>query len=148
MAHCPLELGFAKECKLFLLDPLEIGLKVSVVSNHQKLSASADPIGSRDKNSGVNFDCPCGATVSSYLVFLPDQGGRLILESADTISNLLKIPRSRVYELCRLDLIPHARIGKRHYRFDRSAIEEWIRAGGTKNTSQKEQSAVPINNLA
>lgn len=72
----------------------------------------------------------------------------MILETADSISNLLKIPRARLYELCRLDLIPHARIGKRHYRFDRGAIEEWIRAGGTKNTSQKEQNAVPIKSLA
>lgn len=71
----------------------------------------------------------------------------MILETADTISELLKIPRSRLYELCRNKKIPHARIGDRQLRFDRTAIEEWIRAGGT-NTSQKEQSAIPIKSLA
>lgn len=73
----------------------------------------------------------------------------MTLETADTISKLLKIPRYRLYELCRLDLIPHARIGKRQYRFDRSAIEDWIRSGGTKkNTSQKEENTIPIKSLA
>ncbi len=71
-----------------------------------------------------------------------------MLETADTICNLLNLKRNRVYELCRNKQIPHVRIGERQYRFDIKAIEDWIRNGGSTNTSQKEQSAIPIKSLA
>lgn len=70
------------------------------------------------------------------------------LSTANQISEKLNIPRQRIYELCREGLIPHARIGKRQIRFDPEAIDAWVKAGGTRTTSQKSQDAIPIRSLA
>lgn len=60
------------------------------------------------------------------------QPKQLTLVKADAICELFDIKLWRLYELCRLNLIPHVCIGKRGYRFDRTAIEEWVHSGGTK----------------
>ena len=52
------------------------------------------------------------------------------LITADDVATWLGVGRLRVYELARAGLLPCVRIG-RSVRFDRVAVEQWIRAGGT-----------------
>jgi excisionase family DNA binding protein len=51
------------------------------------------------------------------------------LVSTTTVAKRLGIANARVYELARLGLIPHVRIG-RTVRFDTERVEAWIRDGG------------------
>lgn len=39
------------------------------------------------------------------------------------------VPKSRIYDLCRQNLMPHIRVG-RQVRFDPEQIETWIKGGG------------------
>jgi excisionase family DNA binding protein len=48
---------------------------------------------------------------------------------APEVADRLDVNRDRVYELTRLDILPHIRIG-RQYRYDPDAIEAWIARGG------------------
>lgn len=48
----------------------------------------------------------------------------------EDVAFFLRVSRPRVYEMCRLDLIPHVRMG-RHIRFDPVALSAWISEGGT-----------------
>jgi excisionase family DNA binding protein len=51
------------------------------------------------------------------------------LLTADMVSTELQVPLSRVYELARLGLLPHVRIGKQ-VRFDPDRLKAWIESGG------------------
>jgi excisionase family DNA binding protein len=44
------------------------------------------------------------------------------LEAAE----LLRLPRSTLYELCRRGVLPHLRLG-RHIRFERDSLERFVR---------------------
>lgn len=50
------------------------------------------------------------------------------------------LKRDRIYELCRLNLFPHIRFGRR-IRFDPNQIEEWIRNGGQPLESHSAEAA-------
>lgn len=48
------------------------------------------------------------------------------LMTADEAAQLLRIPRSTLYELVRSRGLPHVRIGDRGLRFTRSDLGSWI----------------------
>lgn len=48
------------------------------------------------------------------------------LLDATEAAELLRVPRSTVYELVRSRGLPHVRIGERGMRFTRSGLEEWV----------------------
>ncbi len=52
------------------------------------------------------------------------------LMRVEEVAEILSLVKARVYELARLDIIPHVCIG-RQIRFYQPAIEEWILNGGT-----------------
>ena len=45
------------------------------------------------------------------------------------VAELLRVPRSRAYELARQGLIPTVRLG-RQIRFEEEALRQWIADGG------------------
>jgi excisionase family DNA binding protein len=49
---------------------------------------------------------------------------------ADDVAEMLDTNRYQVYHLARLNLIPHARLG-RSIRFNPERIMAWLEAGGT-----------------
>ena len=51
------------------------------------------------------------------------------LLTVDQVAKLLLVGRQRVYELCRLGILPHIRLG-RSLRFEASQIESFIISGG------------------
>ena len=53
------------------------------------------------------------------------------LLKAEEVAAQLQMPRWRLYELSRADLIPTVRIGPRSLRYDARAVAEWIRGGGS-----------------
>lgn len=53
------------------------------------------------------------------------------LMTAEQVSAQTTIPKHRVYELARLDLMPHVRLG-RSMRFDPQAVRRWLDEGGTR----------------
>lgn len=60
--------------------------------------------------------------------------------TADQVAEILNIPKFRVYELCRKNLIPHVRLG-RQVRFLESALREWVAAGGS--SIRNEDKSIP-----
>lgn len=48
------------------------------------------------------------------------------LLDATEAAELLRVPRSTVYELVRSRGLPHVRIGERGMRFTRNDLEEWV----------------------
>lgn len=50
---------------------------------------------------------------------------------ATEVAELLRVDKQRVYELARRNAIPVIRIGERQYRFDATAIQQWLANGGT-----------------
>ncbi|HXR30903.1 MAG TPA: helix-turn-helix domain-containing protein [Solirubrobacterales bacterium] len=48
------------------------------------------------------------------------------LLDANEASQLLRVPRSTLYELVRSRGLPHVRIGDRGLRFTRSDLESWV----------------------
>lgn len=50
---------------------------------------------------------------------------------ADEVAQLLRVDKQRVYELVRTNAIPFITLGERQYRFARTAIEKWLKDGGT-----------------
>jgi len=48
------------------------------------------------------------------------------LLDAEEAAQLLRIPRSTLYELVRSRGLPHVRIGDRGLRFTRDGLEEWV----------------------
>ncbi|MNK96471.1 Helix-turn-helix domain protein [compost metagenome] len=52
-----------------------------------------------------------------------------MLLTAKQVSEKLQVKQSRVYELCRLGLLPHVRLG-RQIRVSSDRLEEWIKDGG------------------
>jgi len=51
----------------------------------------------------------------------------------DEVREYLKIPRSTVYKLAQEGKLPGQKVG-RHWRFLRSAVDEWLREGNSKRT--------------
>ena len=58
---------------------------------------------------------------------------------ADEVAEMLRVDRQRVYELVRRDAIPVIRLGERQYRFDATAIRQWIERGGSATESEGER---------
>jgi excisionase family DNA binding protein len=54
----------------------------------------------------------------------------LFLLIADEVCGWLRVPKSTLYKLCRERKIPACRVG-RHWRFDRSSIERWLKSQKT-----------------
>jgi excisionase family DNA binding protein len=52
------------------------------------------------------------------------------LLTAKEVSERLRVPVARVYELARLDALPVVRIGERQIRFNEDAMRDWIARGG------------------
>ena len=50
---------------------------------------------------------------------------------AGEVAELLRVDKQRVYELARRNAIPVIRIGERQYRFDATAIQQWLANGGS-----------------
>lgn len=46
------------------------------------------------------------------------------------VAELLQVNVTRVYEVCRLGLLPHVRIG-RQVRISEDELKDWIQNGGT-----------------
>lgn len=51
---------------------------------------------------------------------------------ADEVAEILRVDRQRVYDLVRSNSIPVIKLGKRQYRFSRTAIERWVENGGNE----------------
>jgi excisionase family DNA binding protein len=60
------------------------------------------------------------------------------LRKADYVSELLDIPKARVYELVRENVLPAVRIGARQIRFDEDILREWIERGGSMPTDAEQ----------
>jgi excisionase family DNA binding protein len=63
------------------------------------------------------------------------------LLTAKDVSEGLRVPLARVYELARTGVLPVVRLGDRQIRFDEDALREWIAHGGNateKNSSDAE----------
>lgn len=52
------------------------------------------------------------------------------LITATAASAFLNIRVQRLYELVRLGVIPHVKLGKRQLRFDPEALQVWVKNGG------------------
>jgi excisionase family DNA binding protein len=51
------------------------------------------------------------------------------------VCDLLDVKPARVYELCREDKdFPFILIGQRQYRFSKTALENWIENGGSRQS--------------
>lgn len=61
------------------------------------------------------------------------------LIDAEPATEILGISKARLYQLCRMNIIPHVRIG-RQIRFNVEHLENWINSGGTTfpNSKRKE----------
>jgi excisionase family DNA binding protein len=55
------------------------------------------------------------------------------LLTAEDIAVLLNTKLQRVWTLARENDLPCIRLGKRQMRFDRQAVEQFIRSGGSKD---------------
>jgi len=62
----------------------------------------------------------------------------MTLRKADYVSELLDIPKARVYELVRENILPAVRIGARQIRFDEDTLREWIERGGNVPTDTEQ----------
>ena len=51
------------------------------------------------------------------------------LLTVDQVAEVLLVGKQRVYELCRLGILPHIRLG-RSVRFDASQLESFVISGG------------------
>jgi excisionase family DNA binding protein len=58
------------------------------------------------------------------------------LLTADQIAKKLQVPKTRVYEMARLGLVPCVHMG-RQIRFDLRTIEQWVSQGGTIGPSER-----------
>jgi excisionase family DNA binding protein len=58
------------------------------------------------------------------------------LMTADEAAQLLRVPRSTLYELVRSRGLPHVRIGERGLRFSRSDLLGWV-AQNTYGTQRR-----------
>ena len=54
----------------------------------------------------------------------------MALRTAEFVAMLLDVPKARVYELVRQNLLPVVRIGARQIRFDEETLQHWIKNGG------------------
>jgi excisionase family DNA binding protein len=61
------------------------------------------------------------------------------LLTAKEVSEGLRIPVARVYELARTGVIPVVRLGERQVRFNEDALREWVARGG--NAEKREEDA-------
>ncbi|HXD33683.1 MAG TPA: helix-turn-helix domain-containing protein [Pyrinomonadaceae bacterium] len=52
------------------------------------------------------------------------------LIDAKQAAQVLNVRTSRLYELVRMNLVPHVRVGIRQIRFDEEALSEWSKRGG------------------
>ena len=53
------------------------------------------------------------------------------MATAGTVAEMLNVPKSFVYRLCRQGKIPHTLIGSRCYRFSLVQLQTWIAEGGS-----------------
>jgi len=60
------------------------------------------------------------------------------LLTAQEVSEGLRVPLARVYELARTGVLPVVRLGDRQIRFNEDALREWIARGG--NATEKSSS--------
>lgn len=52
------------------------------------------------------------------------------LLTAKEVSEDLRVPIARVYELVRSGVLPVVRLGERQIRFNEDALREWVARGG------------------
>ncbi len=58
-----------------------------------------------------------------------------LLKVAD-VGEILDLKPARIYELCRERAIPFILIGQRQYRFSKTALENWIANGGSREQNE------------
>lgn len=63
-----------------------------------------------------------------YQMYTPDM---VVWLDLDGLEEYLKIPKSTLYRMVQQGRLPGHKIG-RTWRFDRDAIDNWIKAGGSK----------------
>lgn len=56
--------------------------------------------------------------------------------SLDELSKYLKIPKSSLYKLIRVEGLPGHKLG-RGYRFDREEVDAWVKGRGVKRSHRK-----------
>lgn len=58
------------------------------------------------------------------------------------VGEILDLKPARIYELCREDkTFPFILIGQRQYRFSKTALENWIDNGGSREQSEVRENA-------
>lgn len=58
------------------------------------------------------------------------------LRTVEFVSELLNVPKARVYELVRQNILPAVRVGARQIRFDEETLNNWIKSGGATNSER------------
>lgn len=66
----------------------------------------------------------------------------MTLRTAEFVSALLDVPKARVYELVRQNLLPAVRLGARQIRFDEEILKNWIRDGGNLHSNNQETNSI------
>lgn len=61
------------------------------------------------------------------------------LLTAQEVSEGLRVPLARVYELARTGVLPVVRLGERQIRFNEDALREWIARGGNATDKDSEE---------
>ena len=64
------------------------------------------------------------------------------LRTVEFVSELLNVPKARVYELVRQNILPVVRIGARQIRFDEETLNNWIKSGGAINAEDATRGSV------
>ena len=62
------------------------------------------------------------------------------LINAKQASEILGLRLPRLYELTRLKVVPHVRVGARQLRFDPLELRQWAKLGGTTENIVKSES--------
>lgn len=59
------------------------------------------------------------------------------LITAKEASEILGVRLARLYELVRLKVVPHVRLGRRQIRFDVEVLTAWSKSGGSAETKKR-----------
>jgi excisionase family DNA binding protein len=62
------------------------------------------------------------------------------LLTAKEVSEILRVPKARVYQLVREYDLPSVRLGDRQVRFDEASLRSWIERGGSTQAAREKQS--------
>lgn len=60
------------------------------------------------------------------------------LLKADKVAEILDVSKQRIYELTRQKQIPFIQVGERQYRYNETALIEWLENGGSIGQTKSE----------